>query len=278
MSSTLEISKLKLQIRENYTLLSTSISKMDKIYHSHEDYHPMDYHFVEEQIESETEKFCFTFKKLYFLCIEFFEKNNSNEILKIFKHSYNIIFDNSFQLIKLEYVDIYEDYFYTCQLFHNLQLLLEPFDIIKQKDILSNQYLENLLKNTGYLIKELQQNSGKEVEVYTCIKTIIKSIFSDSRFVVESFVTTAKSYKPDILIPSLRTCIEYKFAKSEKRLIDTIGEIYEDIHGYSTNSNFEYFYVVFYLKDITFPINRFNEIIYEKHFPKNWKFFLINSN
>ena len=210
------------------------------------------------------------------MVLEFLERSNSQQIIQIFKSSYNCIFEAGFETVEYKYFDFYEDYIHTSPKLHDLKLLLEPFDILNRNDIVSINYLENILHSSGFLVENLIQVSTSETSVSNCVKTVLKSVFGDFKNLSEPFIRTAKCYRPDILIPSLKTCIEYKFAKEESRLINTIGEIYEDVHGYSNHREYNNFYAVFYTQNFNFPKHRFEEIIKEKKFPKNWKFILLN--
>lgn len=56
----------------------------------------------------------------------------------------------------------------------------------------------------------------------------------------------SKTYKPDFGIRSLRAAVEYKFVDSEKEARKTLGEVYEDIHGYSGSLDWTEVYFVMY--------------------------------
>ncbi|MDW9382775.1 hypothetical protein [Chryseobacterium sp. JV558] len=270
---------LKIKIKEYYKLLMYTITKLDKLEKSLCSCEQGEELYIHERIENEQNKFSDIFKKLYFIIVEFLEQNNSSQILNIFKASYDEIFIKYYKLLFYEFDDDYGEYFYYSPKLYLLPTILEPFDILNEKDVLSIDYLENILNNTEYLLKNFNIVIDNETSINRSIRTILYSVFNDVSNIHEPFSKIAKCYKPDILIPSLKTCIEYKFAKDETRLINTIGEIYEDVHGYSNHPNYNLFYAVFYFQNpYSFPQNRFNEIIKEKKFPKEWKLLLINGN
>jgi hypothetical protein len=270
---------LRIKIKEYYKLLRYTITKLNKLEKSLdfcEQYEELDIH---ERIENEQNKFDEIFKKLYFIIIEFLEQNNSNQILNIFKASYDEIFLKYYKLLFHEFDDDYGEYFYYSPKLYLLNTILEPFDILNEKDVLSIDYLENILNNTEYLLKSFDIKIENETSINRSMRKILYSVFNDVSNIHQPFSKIAKCYQPDIVIPSLKTCIEYKFAKDETRLINTIGEIYEDVHGYSNHQNYNLFYAVFYFQSPSpFPQNRFNEIVKQKKFPQEWKLLLINGN
>lgn len=132
-------------------------------------------------------------------------------------------------------------------------------------------YLENILENTAVIINELKKSPKSETEVYKNVKVVCKAVFPSANYPTSPFVSIAKEYKPDILIPHLNCAIEYKYATDEARLKDIIDQILIDVHGYSNNHMYKLFYAVFYVKPDIWGRKKFEEVWKEKKFPANWK-------
>lgn len=136
-------------------------------------------------------------------------------------------------------------------------------------------YVENILASTAIIMRDLKIIPKSEIEVSNAVKIVCKATFPTAQFPTESFQQTAKCYKPDILIPSLGCAIEYKFAETQSRLIQTIDEILIDVKGYAQNRTYKIFYAVFYVKPGIWTNARFDAVWKEKQFPENWKGLLI---
>lgn len=103
------------------------------------------------------------------------------------------------------------------------------------------------------------------------MKDYLEIIFDVPIIPSEAFIKTAKAYKPDILLPHLKCAIEYKYAKDENKLIETIDQILVDVKGYDKNASYNLFYAVFYAKPGIWTKKKFKTVWNEKGFPKNWK-------
>lgn len=133
------------------------------------------------------------------------------------------------------------------------------------------QYLENILKSTAIILKNLGKPPKKETDIYKEVKYVLHSVFIDYHKSTFAFTKPTKNYKPDILIPQLNTAIEYKYADKEEALSECIEEIRTDVYGYSDHPTFKLFYAVFYMKNNFCTNERANEIWSDHEFPKNWK-------
>lgn len=271
------LEKSKIKIKDYYKLSQNIIKNLDELENRLSYCEQGEELYIYREIENKNHKFDEIVKILYFNIVEYLEKNQSYQILNIFKASYDEIFKKNYKLIFRAYDEDYGEYFHYSPKLESLSILLEPFNILGERDMISANYLENILNSTDYLLKKFNVNIINETSINNSIRVVLQSIFNDVSNIHEPFIKVAKSYKPDICLPSLKTCIEYKFARDENRFINTIGEIYEDVHGYSNHHQYTIFYVVFYFVG-TYPQHRFHEIIKEKKFPKEWKFLLINGS
>lgn len=133
------------------------------------------------------------------------------------------------------------------------------------------KYLENILNNTAMIIHNSGNAVSSEAQVYNSVKQVIEAVFPDTAKPRSNFIKLAQEYKPDILIPSIATAVEYKYATTPEKLKATIGQIAEDVLGYTGDDDYRLFYAVFYVTDDLIGKERFNAIWEEKNFPQNWK-------
>lgn len=146
-----------------------------------------------------------------------------------------------------ELMHIYRKYLYAFDDFYIV-------DARKEFDI-----LENILNSTATLLKDFGIQPTSEADVYKPIKNICKAAFPDNKDCSHyKFLQTAKCYNPDILIPSLKCAVEFKYVNDEKELNRTMDEILADVEGYKGNPSYSVFYAVFYAANSICSPKRFN--------------------
>lgn len=239
-----------------------------------------EYHFeqeVQEDIEKIYLKFNQKIQDIYLIIIAYLDDRKNGELLALFKANLSHVFKSDYQSIqRIVDDDAGEEYFFSPDL-HKIERFLNAY---REFDSKANQdiglvFLENILSNTAVILKELDIKPKNEAAVYNGVKHVISSTFSDYIGLTESFYKEAKQYQPDILIPSLSTAIEYKFAKDKKRLTKTIEEILIDVQGYSNHNLYKIFYAVFYVSPGIITDSRFKIIWSGYGFPSNWKPILV---
>ncbi len=140
------------------------------------------------------------------------------------------------------------------------------------------QYLETVLANTAAIVHQFKIQPASETDVSHSVREFLKLIFTSARNPPAArFIKTLKSYKPDILIPELGVAIEYKYIETEVKLKAVLGEISEDVKGYSGDLEYRLFYAVFYLTHDFWGAKRYREAWDEFGFPVNWiPFFVVS--
>lgn len=105
--------------------------------------------------------------------------------------------------------------------------------------------LVQLLEQTAAIVEFQKIAPANEADVKRTIHSHLRFVFPDiGREIPIS--KPSKTYKPDFGVRSLKAAIEYKFADSEAEAKKTLGEVYEDIHGYSGSLDWTEFYFVMY--------------------------------
>ncbi len=219
-------------------------------------------------------------ERLYYIIIAYFEMKNLTSYLSKFDKEIEPFLKSPKEMLKGEYSE------YTGEVHSTLLSLywkyLNSFNFlsdINNTELLKRTgiiYLESIIESTAVILNDLNVSPTSETQVSNPIKLIIKSVFPNASFPNESFQKTAICYKPDMLIPSLNCAIEYKYAETEKKLIETIDQILIDVKGYDNNQTYKIFFAVFYVKNNIWSKKRFDAVWEEKEFPNNWKGFFIN--
>ena len=130
--------------------------------------------------------------------------------------------------------------------------------------------MERVLSNTTALLHELNVTPKSESQIYDAVCGILKLIFpSASDAPKGKFAKVFKKYEPDIVVPELSAAIEYKFINSEQDLRSLLGQIADDVQGYTGNPQYKLFYAVIYLtRDV--GLERCELAWSECHFPNHW--------
>lgn len=240
--------------------------------------HPDDYDLKYEITDLE-ERFGYLADRVYKMCIVYFETKGLNEYMNIFKTE---ILPNITDKKKLlsgtfnqDNAEVYSD---LTSIFWSYLLTFPAFGDNDTEILLKRTgitFLENILESTGVIIKELNKTPTTETQVYEAVKVVTQATFPSASFPSQSFQKTAKCYIPDILLPTLNCAVEYKYADTERKLIDTIDQILIDVKGYDKHPVYKLFYAVFYVKPGIWTKTRFDEVWKEKEFPDNWKGILV---
>jgi len=233
-------------------------------------------------IENKKDRFKYTGENIFKLCLAYLENKKMPEYLKRFVAELEPFLTDRTKTFSGSYHEesdgVYSDYTAKIWSYMSVFQFLGDDDyeaLLKRTGI---TYLENILESTGVIIKELGVTPDSETKVYKAVKILSQASFPNAAFPSESFQKAAKCYIPDILIPSLNCAVEYKYAATESRLIETIDQILIDVKGYDKHPTYKIFYAVFYVKPGIWTKSRFDEVWKEKEFPENWKGILVIGN
>jgi hypothetical protein len=134
--------------------------------------------------------------------------------------------------------------------------------------------LEQVLRGTPKLIRDRALHPSKELQIRDAVYSTLIHVFPDTVREVP-IAQVSKIYKPDIGVRSLKAAIEYKFADSERDARLVLGQIYEDIHGYSGSADWSNFYAVVYMTDAFLTQAQVDAEWQMTDVPHSWKPILV---
>jgi hypothetical protein len=213
--------------------------------------------------------------KVYHMVLVYLEMKNVPIYIEKFKEAISPYYKNMAELSTLSGMDMNGSE--NCIITAAYRQILFPFRAFgggEEKYLTRLDILENILENTGFILRDKKIIPDREATVYNNVKIVCEATFPKEAMFDggnHPFYQNARCYKPDILIPFLNCAIEYKFAKTERALIRTIDEILADVPGYSNHKDYQLFYAVFYVKTGVVQKKKFSEIWRNKGFPENWK-------
>lgn len=131
------------------------------------------------------------------------------------------------------------------------------------------QQLENILKGTNTLLKDLKVKIERETDIHKIVFPVLKQIFPEtSREVAIS--GPIKSFNADFGIKTISTLIEYKLIKNDKEAKSFLDGILADSKGYSNSKDWNKFYSVLYMNEPYFSESRIIEEYKSKSIHENW--------
>ncbi|WP_433630265.1 hypothetical protein [Chryseobacterium cucumeris] len=267
MFQTKEIEKIEKNIRKTLTSIESehfNIMMGDNHGGFEEDYPGWTKSWIEMRL-----------KDLYILIQSYLEIRQMPLLLQSFKYELTKQFEKNIHESELTNPEGENELVLT-QLFRRY---LEPFAFFDYSKIKVDENLKlySILQNTGFIIKNLNKPIKNESDIYQQVKWILGLYYPSCRLRNKaSFVQQFKTYNPDILIPELKTAIEYKYIDAANDNIDEfIDQIKIDATNYVNDSRFENFYAVIYIEDISIATPESIEIAWKsKQFPNNWNLVL----
>lgn len=141
--------------------------------------------------------------------------------------------------------------------------------------------LKSILQNTDFVLKNCNTEVNNETDIYKQVKWVLGLYYPKCRNKSKArFIQQFKTYNPDILIPELKTAIEYKYVNSSTDNIDDfIDQVKIDATNYVGDTDYENFIAVIYIEDSSIATpEHINEAWKSKRFPKNWELIVINGS
>jgi hypothetical protein len=158
---------------------------------------------------------------------------------------------------------------------HEFATFLAPFKAFnysqaKQEE--TNRLIE-VLKCTPYILKNTKTNVTNETSIYKAVEWALKLYFPTCRRRNKArFIEQFKIYNPDLLIPELKTAIEYKLIRAGKNIEEYIDQIKVDSANYKDDHQYDNFIAVLCIEDGASATEKnIRSSWAKKQFPNNWE-------
>ncbi|MBP2537499.1 hypothetical protein [Agrobacterium tumefaciens] len=169
------------------------------------------------------------------------------------------------------------DEYMECRSFREIRGIFDSIDVmIDGKDISSVAVLQNILENTRKILVDAGIPVPKtEKEIYDAVGKVLNYAFHD---VIPQFSLPRplKQYKPEFAIKSVKSLVEYKFARSEKDLKTKVDELYTDTRGYVNDSGYSTFFAVIYCHDQYAHIEKVKREFQTSEIGPYWRIVLVH--
>jgi hypothetical protein len=141
--------------------------------------------------------------------------------------------------------------------------------------------LTSILKNTSFIVKNSKCIIKNEADIYKQVKWVLSLYYPSCKNKNKaSFIKQFKTYNPDILLPELKTAIEYKYIRDKTANIDDfIDQLIIDAKAYTGDHYYEKFIAVFYISDAGIATPESIELAWKhKELPDNWTLILTGDS
>ena len=177
-------------------------------------------------------------------------------------------------------IETYEPGLIILNKFRSYLEVFTEFDtppIFANYNINGYEILEEILKNTQHIVENVKDDIKKEADIYSQVSWVLKMIFVSTRRLNKARVIKGiNTYKPDILIPELKTAIEYKYIRIWKDLSIHLDQVKTDADNYTDDPEYNRFYAVFYISSQKLISEKaFLSEWGDKNFPSNWKAIVV---
>jgi hypothetical protein len=209
---------------------------------------------------------------LFHHIVAYVEAKGLRDYAQTFRKKYESKLEDSSFLLRSEIFHPEEEPELT--LLHEFSQFLAPFkafDYSAKKEVEENQ-LKEVLKNTPFILKNIKAKITNETSIYKQVKWVLQLYYPSCRQKNKaSFIEQFKTYDPDILIPELKTAIEYKYVQKNTNIEDYIDQVRVDAANYKNDYRYENFIAVLCVEDSASATEENIKTAWEsKHFPNNW--------
>lgn len=262
------------EIRYIETEIKGAISSIEKTFYN--EYIRYEREQEEEEFRGYTREWLkYKIKDLYYLIKVYFEAKGLNAYLSDFHSKFDyLIHDDNNGLLKSELYHPESDE--ELKIINDFKRLLDPFKFFDYRQTLEEEIikLSSILKHTDYILKNIKAEVKTEADIYKQVKWVLGLYYPRCRLLNKaSFIQEFKTYNPDILVPELKTAIEFKFlSKVSDNIDDYIDQIRSDATNYTDDHRYETFIAVLYIANTATATHDAIQISWEqKKFPKNWE-------
>lgn len=214
---------------------------------------------------------------LYYHILAYLEAKGMPQFLANFQKRYSSLIEKDSPLHSEETMD-FEGY-PVLKVLVEFDYILAPFKAFdsafaKKEEI---NHLQEVLKGTRYILQNVKAKLSSETSIYKEVEWVLKLFYPKARKAKQSdFRGYFKEYKPDVLIPELKTAVEYKYIRKDKNIDDYIDQVKVDAINYKGDYRFENFIAVLCLEDAGHaPEANIRKSWSDKGFPNNWDLVIV---
>lgn len=221
-----------------------------------------------------------TLKRIYLLILAYLELKGLTMVADTFRKRYEDKLEDPVFMLNEKWSPLDEarsNRLSRLDEFEDFLLPFHEFDVFREEKRISGSYLENILKNTGFIIKRTNTVVTNETSIYKAVLWFIEILFPESLIgLAPIFPGKFKKYKPDLHVPELQTAIEYKYIREGDHPEDYIDEVLVDAKNYKGDDRYQFFIAVLYFENNTeFKLEAIESCWKQKNFPATWKLVVV---
>lgn len=252
----------KINFQKQMELLSPQISKNDKS-GAYDEYRQLKGYDEFVMIDC--------VKKLYFRILTYIEAKGLPLLASDFRSNFEDKIKNDKDLKKVDQLHLDEEP--ELVIIDDFKKYLYSFAYFDYQNVIEaeNEKLISILENTPYILQKANSKIVKEENISKNVEWVLDLYFNCEKASKTMFTSVFKYYKPDIIIPELKTAIEYKYVRKGKIVEDYIDQVKTDENGYRGDNKYNNFIAVFCLQNNSITTKeKFLRAWKSKGFSKNW--------
>jgi hypothetical protein len=212
-------------------------------------------------------------RELYYKICLFLELKEVPIYLKMFTSKFGQLIDEKKKVLegRAPLYDASEPTLIIHDDFRDFLSGFSEFDHSKMNRFRANR-LKFILENTNNILARTNTKILREASIYKAVRWFIELVYPETRKNNKSrFVKKFTCYMPDILVPEIKSSIEYKMIRKGSNAGKYTDQLKTDADSYTGDPEYSFFYAVVFFEDKN-DLNKaaFEHAIIEKKFPANW--------
>jgi len=214
-------------------------------------------------------------KDIYYLIQAFLELKNLSSMARRFEREFltSIIDPKKLMETYQSHPDAFEENALLAEFDRYLMPSKEFQADFKEISKQSSQLI-SVLGNTGHILNYLKATISNEADIYKIMQWFLSQYYPSTKLTQKAgFIQRFKTYRPDILIPELKTAIEYKYLDKPQDNVDTfLDQVSVDAKNFIGDPSYDNFVAVLYFEHVVTATPESILVAWnEKNFPRNWK-------
>lgn len=210
-------------------------------------------------------------QQLYHLILAYLEAKGLQKFADHFRTRFESKILNPKEIMKSTHVG--EEYEPDLTMLSDFDAFLSPFKAF-DKNAKSDEEINRLmdvLKSTTHIVKGMGGTITNEASIYNPVRWVIKIYYPGARKGQGKFTGVFQYYNPDILIPELKTAVEYKFIRVGESVDKYLDQIVSDAKNYDEDQRYDNFIAVVCLESAAIATEKQVRTAWVgKKFPQNW--------
>jgi hypothetical protein len=208
---------------------------------------------------------------LYRLILVYLELKGMSEYLDEFKYSFSENIKDKKKVLIYGPINPDEEELMMLEEFRRFLLPFSDFSYNEQQEEGELNKLIQIIESTPHILTRCNVTPTSEADIYRQVEWVLGIYYSPRRKHKARFISHFKTYNPDILIPELKTSIEYKYVRGDGNVDDYLDQLVADSKVYKGDPHYENFIAALCIEVGIATEKQVRAAWKSRKFPKQWK-------